>query len=173
MSQSRTCRHAALCGLLALATPLAAGPREGKQTRRASLSSQAGTAVQRAVLSAGRRLTDERCRSVLADFTSASGRSLEDVLQDLGRTPQAHLDALNFRDASMEPHCASTGILAFTRVGGDTVFVCAGQFSRAAERDPAIADIVLIHEALHTLGLRENPPSSREITARVAQRCGS
>jgi len=26
---------------------------------------------------------------------------------------------------------------------------------------------------LHTLGLRENPPSSAEISRRVAERCGS
>jgi len=29
----------------------------------------------------------------------------------------------------------------------------------------------IIHEMLHTLGLGENPPSSREITQRVNERC--
>jgi hypothetical protein len=30
---------------------------------------------------------------------------------------------------------------------------------------------LIIHEMLHTLGLGENPPSSREITQRVTERC--
>jgi hypothetical protein len=30
---------------------------------------------------------------------------------------------------------------------------------------------VIIHEMLHSLGLGENPPSSKEITLRVMQRC--
>jgi hypothetical protein len=29
----------------------------------------------------------------------------------------------------------------------------------------------VLHEALHTLGLGENPPDSFEITRRVGQRC--
>ena len=101
------------------------------------------------------------------------GQSLEAVLRARGRTPQAHLDSLVFKDGSGRPRCASAGILAFTHVGGDTVYVCAAQFTRVAERDPGFADVVLIHEVLHTLGLGENPPTSGEITARVAERCGS
>jgi len=31
--------------------------------------------------------------------------------------------------------------------------------------------VVVIHEALHSLGLGEDPPSSREITARVSSAC--
>jgi len=31
----------------------------------------------------------------------------------------------------------------------------------------------MIHEALHTLGLGENPPTSAEITERVLARCGN
>jgi hypothetical protein len=31
----------------------------------------------------------------------------------------------------------------------------------------------LIHEMLHTLGLRENPPTSTEIARRVRARCGA
>jgi hypothetical protein len=33
-------------------------------------------------------------------------------------------------------------------------------------------EIIIIHEVLHTLGLRENPPSSEEITRQVTRRCG-
>ena len=34
------------------------------------------------------------------------------------------------------------------------------------------AEIIVLHEALHTLGLGENPPLSAVITDRVAARCG-
>jgi hypothetical protein len=37
--------------------------------------------------------------------------------------------------------------------------------------DPGYAAVIVIHEALHTLGLPENPPTSEEITARVRERC--
>jgi hypothetical protein len=34
-----------------------------------------------------------------------------------------------------------------------------------------LAEAMVIHEMLHTLGLGENPPSTFEITERVRQRC--
>ena len=52
------------------------------------------------------------------------------------------------------------------------VFVCGDQFVRGWRVDRWHAEVVVIHEALHTLGLGENPPSSRDITARVRERCG-
>jgi hypothetical protein len=42
----------------------------------------------------------------------------------------------------------------------------------AASRASVTAEIILIHEFLHTLGLGENPPTSDAITARVSIRCG-
>ena len=47
----------------------------------------------------------------------------------------------------------------------------AERFRKHAERDPWTAENWVIHEMLHTLGLGENPPSSREITQRVNERC--
>ena len=38
-------------------------------------------------------------------------------------------------------------------------------------RDPSLAEAIVIHEMLHTLGLGENPPTSTEITKRVKGRC--
>lgn len=38
-------------------------------------------------------------------------------------------------------------------------------------RSPQRAELVVLHEALHTLGLGENPPGSLEITQRVGDRC--
>jgi hypothetical protein len=177
MSQSGPRGRAVVAALLsvALATPAGgiAAPLPAAASLQVALPSQAGMAVRRALLSVRRRLATAPCRSVLTDFSAGEGRSLEAVLRELGRSPEAHLDSLLFRDGSTRPRCASQSILAFTNVGGDTVYVCARQFHRVAERDPAAADVVLIHEALHTLGLGENPPSSGEINARVALRCGA
>jgi hypothetical protein len=51
------------------------------------------------------------------------------------------------------------------------VRVCAGELKRLNPQQPEYVVATLIHEILHTLGLGENPPSSREITARVLSRC--
>jgi len=37
--------------------------------------------------------------------------------------------------------------------------------------EPGVAESLVIHEVLHTLGLGENPPASVEITRRVEARC--
>ena len=58
-----------------------------------------------------------------------------------------------------------------TTPGSRTVRICP-QFTQRQLRDPVLAEIVILHEALHTLGLGENPPLSTVITARVAAHCG-
>lgn len=45
-------------------------------------------------------------------------------------------------------------------------------FKRHLARRADEARAVLIHEALHTLGRGEDPPSAREIQKRVLARCG-
>jgi hypothetical protein len=145
----------------------------GSQPLRIRVPARAGTAVRRAVLSMKRRLAVEPCSLVLSDFRSTSpDRSLHEVLDSRGRALDVHIDSLTFKDGSGKRGCASASILAFTHVGGDTIYVCSGPFLRASWSDPAFAELVLIHEVLHTLGLGEDPPSSREITARVTDRCG-
>ena len=54
------------------------------------------------------------------------------------------------------------------------VVTMVGAWLFAAQRrhDRRQTEVILIHETLHTLGLGENPPSSREITSRVLARCG-
>jgi hypothetical protein len=37
--------------------------------------------------------------------------------------------------------------------------------------NPTLAEAMVIHEMLHTLGLGENPPTTFEITDRVMARC--
>ena len=139
---------------------------------RVQVPHQAGSAVRRALLSARHRLAGASCRRVLSDFDSAvEGGSLGAVLERRGATAHGHLDSLVFKDGSGRERCARPEILAFTSVGSATVYICPRAFVRVAERDPVLAEMVLIHEALHTLGLGENPPTSAAITARIEERC--
>jgi hypothetical protein len=162
---------------LALAVGLAASPRapeaSAKDRLQIRVPRQAGTAVERAIRSSRRRLADPVCQDLFSEFSSAlEGRSIREVLDSRGTTAAEHLATLVFRDGSADGTCSRPGVLAFTRVGARTVFICPEPFVRAVERDPSFAEIALIHELLHTLGVPENPPSSREITARVTERCG-
>lgn len=150
------------------------GADRRNDARRVRLPAGAGASVYRAVHAMKRRLGNEPCRLLLEDFSSrASGRPLGESLASQGRTLEQHVDSLTFTDGSNSRGCASPSILAYTRVDGDTVHVCAGQFVRATRSDPEFAEILLIHEVLHTLGLGENPPSSAQITAQVGERCGT
>jgi hypothetical protein len=176
MSKSCCFRITVVSGfLLALGSAgVAAGVSpSAKPPLRIRVPDAAGMAVRRAVLAARQRLGGSRCREVLSDFqSSGSPRSLTEILDQLGRTAEQHLDTLVFQDGSRRLPCASPAILAFTHPGSDTIFVCASQFKNAVRSDPAYAEVILIHELLHTLGLGENPPTSLDITARVTARCG-
>jgi hypothetical protein len=114
--------------------------------------------VQKAVDGATRRLGELDCQQVFADF-------LLDV------PAPDHFAAVRFVDDSSAPQCARGLTLAFTQPGGRVVHVCGTQFRTRFQLDPTRAEIIVIHELLHVLGLGENPPSSDAITARVTARC--
>jgi hypothetical protein len=61
----------------------------------------------------------------------------------------------------------------FTAPGCRVVRVCSEELKQINTQQPDYVVASLIHEILHTLGLGENPPSSREITARVLDAAGS
>ena len=82
-------------------------------------------------------------------------------------------DWVFFADGGREVRCADPRVLAFTQPGSRAVWVCGRRFSREQSSDPEYAEVVLIHETLHTLGLGEGPPASKEISRQVAARCGS
>jgi hypothetical protein len=137
-----------------------------------------GCAVTRAALehaaeSAVRRLEAPECRQVFSDFKDAEGRLLRDKLEALGETAASYLTArMWFVDGSAARRCQESQTMAVTQPGSAVVFVCARQLSARGWRDPGLVEVALIHEELHSLGLGENPPSSQEISARVARRCG-
>ena len=67
-------------------------------------------------------------------------------------------------------HCGDRH-LAYTGPGSRVVFVCGRKFRALWNDSPDAAEAAIIHEALHCLGLGENPPSWEEITARVVDAC--
>ena len=126
--------------------------------------------VKQAIEGAARRLRGPECPLVLLDFSTADGRPLGEELAKLGIRPDEYLlTRLWFYEGSRRPFCnPELAREAVTQRGSRVVFICSDRFMA----DSYDLEIVIIHEMLHSLGLGENPPSSREITAQVARRCG-
>ena len=116
-------------------------------------------------------LAKPACRAVLTDFHDQDGRFLAERLVALHVDLQTYLSMVVFIDGTRHVRCDSAA-LAFTVPGSRVVRVCVDELKRGWQQDRAYTIAGLIHEMLHTLGLGENPPSSKEITARVGARCG-
>ena len=127
-----------------------------------------------AVAGAQERLMRPECQRVVADFQDREGQPLTDRLNATGMTAPEYLEKnVWFVDGDDTPRCQrSPRVAAFTKPGHHVVRICSARFSRAFERQPMAAEMMVIHEMLHTLGLSEKPPSSAEITATVTKRCG-
>jgi hypothetical protein len=134
------------------------------------LPASGGFAVHWAVMGARQRLEHPACQGLLSEYSDASGRSLRENLEALGETPGTYLARIVFADGSGRRRCSGYEAYAFTKTGSREVYVCGRAFKGL---NPLMAQAIVIHEALHTLGLGENPPSSAEITARVLARCRS
>ena len=124
-----------------------------------------------ALEAASTRLADGDCSKIFTDFADGNGRSLADRLSALAVDTRAYLKIVIFIDDTRHRLCGS-GVLALTVPGGRVVRVCTDELKRSHAVQPEYVVASIIHEILHTLGLGENPPSSREITARVLARCG-
>jgi hypothetical protein len=130
-----------------------------------------GIAVNDAIRGALDRLDDARCRALFTDFREPSGRTLQEVLDAGEETAQSRLRSLAFRDGRRRSSCQPPSPIAFTTPGSLVIYVCGREFRSAAERSRALADAVVIHELLHSLGLGENPPTPKAITDAVLARC--
>jgi hypothetical protein len=130
-----------------------------------------GDAARKTLRGASERLAKPMCQSVFSDFHDERGLPLTGRLAELGQTPQGYLRLIVFRDAGGSPQCDKRGVLAFTSRNSRVVYLCGRDFERAARRDPREMQVTIIHELLHSLGLGENPPSPREISFQVLQRC--
>jgi hypothetical protein len=127
--------------------------------------------VQRALRGAARRLQSPSCAAVFKEFTDSQGRTLQANLDSLEQTGAEYLGQIGFYDGLAQSPCSRERTLAVTTTGSRAVWVCP-QFAFAQKRDPGLAEVTLLHEALHSLGLGEDPPSAADITARVVARCG-
>jgi hypothetical protein len=116
-------------------------------------------------------LSFPQCQLLLSDFADRRGQHLAGKLTELGVTAAGYLSLIVFEDGATQAACSRHGILAFTSVGSRLIYLCGRDFVRAAQRAPEEMRAVIIHEMLHSLGLGENPPSSKEITYQVKQRC--
>jgi hypothetical protein len=167
------------CAVLLPVVLVLAGPSDGQAVEPGPhtilVTGPAALDVTNALRGALRKLKNPSCQQLLEDFTDIEGRPLRENLR--GSTPGEYLAHLRIHDGEIPKgshRCASPGAAAFTS-GGAAVFVCGTNF---ASRGRTFRENALIHEMLHTLGLRENPPgadspTSAEISRRVAERCGS
>lgn len=161
---------ASVAAAMVLLAPQPAQPHVPRFRVR-DLNAMHAAAVERALAGAAQRLESAECRRIFADFHDRSGTPLQDRLDALGLEAPDYLSFIVFANGAGSRSCHGTDIMAVTAPRGRVVFVCGPRFAAAEARNRQRAELVLLHEALHTLGLGENPPDSLEITRRVAARC--
>ena len=151
--------------LLAPAELATAGPK-----RALTLSKFDQAAVERAITGAARKLQEPECQKVLEDFRDGEGRPLRQSLEKWGVSAAEYVQMIPFLHGSSHRLCLWSNVELVSSPGTPRVYVCA-RFAATQVRVPGLAEAMVIHEMLHTLGLGENPPSSLEITQRVKGRC--
>jgi hypothetical protein len=130
----------------------------------------AGRAVREALREAWTQLEEPGCQALLTEFRDQRGRPLaSNVPRGVGNL-RTYLATLVFVDGSDTRSCAK-GALAVAEPGSRIVRVCSSRLVWTWQQNSRHVGAGLIHEALHTLGLGENPPSSQEITRRVLAAC--
>jgi hypothetical protein len=127
--------------------------------------------LRRVLDGAREALVQSRCQQVLDEFSDLEGVPLRARLNEVGQAPDAYLGLIIFYDGRKHPRCGQRNILAVTHIGSRVVHICPEHLAARARHNPRWTEATLIHEALHTLGLGENPPSSQEITKAVMRQC--
>ncbi|HYB53768.1 MAG TPA: hypothetical protein VEG84_07870 [Thermoanaerobaculia bacterium] len=158
--------------LTAVSLRAAAARAQGRLEPLANGDSAIESVLRDELRAAGAKLADVRCRLIFSDFRDIKGRQIQSTLDTLGQTGQTYFRGLVFYDGYGRTACDSRETIAFTSPGSRAVFLCTPQFLAMAHRDQGLVADLLIHEELHSLGLGENPPSSKAITAGVVARCG-
>ncbi len=125
--------------------------------------------VARALDGAARKLAWPECEGLVDEFKGVSGQPLRVALEASGRSASEYLGWIFFYDAP--PSFCRTSALAVTVPGSRAILVCGSRFVRQMSTNSRHPEATLIHEALHSLGLGENPPSPDDITERVRARC--
>lgn len=130
-----------------------------------------GPRVAEAVADAARRLDAPSCALVLSDYEDAkTGLTLAESLAATGRTASEHVESLWFRGASRLRPFAGRRVFAFTVPASAVVYLCREDLLRI-QNQPRLLTAIVLHEVLHSLGLRDDHPSSVAITERVLERC--
>ncbi len=176
------CKFAAISSVFAAVALLAyvgaadAGPKRPPVNR--PLNAFDAAAVERAKSGAALRLRDPECAKLLTDFRDSEGRTLDRRLERWGKSAAEYVQVIPFVDGFSRPICQRSSVELAATAGMALVCVCpagAGglnsRFAKVQAENPSLAEFMIIHEMLHTLGLGENPPSSFEITEQVMRRC--
>ena len=74
----------------------------------------------------------------------------------LAQSGPGYLTLIGWYDGQGVAACLRGRTLAVTAAGSRAVWICP-QFALEQRRDPGLAEATLVHEALHSLGLGENP----------------
>jgi hypothetical protein len=154
--------------LSAPATAAAAEPPAPAFRHR--LGAEMAAAIEPVVVEAARRLAEPECGRLLLDFSDGRGRPLQARLDEIGVDRAGYVALLVFVDGRNARACQRSDVVAVTNPGGRVVALCPA-FVRVAHLDRRFGETIVIHETLHSLGLGENPPASREVNQRVSDRC--
>ncbi|MET0214307.1 MAG: hypothetical protein ABW292_14950 [Vicinamibacterales bacterium] len=152
-----------LAGSAEAQTPLLSGFRDFS----------AELAIRQSVAGAAARLAVQGCQDILDELADRSGNPLSRLLASKRTSPVEAFNGLRFVEARDTARCGAGMTLAYTLAGSPVIGICGAEFSRIFATDRRAAEITLIHEFLHSIGLGENPPTSREITQRVVAKCGN
>jgi hypothetical protein len=157
--------------LIVMLLPLLAwsGPARAQVGLR-PLPSFEARSVEFAREGAMRRLRDPGCQGLLEEFQGADGSPLAAKLASFGVSADQYLAMIPFLDGTSRPLCKGGQSQLLTTRGVARIAVCQ-PFLQTVERERVTAEVYVIHEMLHTLGLGENPPSSQQITQRVKRQC--
>jgi len=168
---SDVCLFALAALVLAPGTVPADGFDDLAQFRVRLGDDETARAARLALAGASALLAEEKCRALFQEFSDAGGRPLAERLTALGETPSGYLRLILWTDGSSLRVCREHGASAATSPGSRVVHVCPREFRELQRRDPVRAQLSILHETLHTLGLGENPPTPAAITAAVRARC--
>jgi hypothetical protein len=142
-----------------------------------ALSRSDAAAVERSRSGATKRLQAPECQKLLTDFSDVRGHALRERLEASGLSATDYLQTIAFVDGSSTRSCKRSEVLLVASPGVATVAVCPAEgrptsrLAQAGLRNHWLAESILIHEMLHTLGLGEDPPATEQITWQVQQRC--
>ena len=123
-----------------------------------------------AVALATERLGTDGCRQVFEELCDFTGRPVARRLEAGERSASSHFARLLFRETREGP-CLQGLVAAWSAWGDVHVRICSQEFRSIAGRDRREAAAILIHEALHTLGVAEDA-AKEPLTAYVRRRCG-